>query len=645
MARPLSRPGPGWGGPGRPDLADFAVRLRARIEMGTTLTDIPGAGRPRRRGRRHDPWASLASRGPATLTPSLPPLTIPRPRRRSTWLAPPRPRRVKPVDLLLVLGFVALAAFLVKSAWDATRVDVDAEGIADGLPMTVDEAGSLVVRLAVDPVTNLERATLTLDGEDVLEEETEVLDDGFRWDPEELAPGEHHLELKVPRLLLPPSVFRWDFVVDDTPPVIDIAQVQPRVPIDSPVTVEGGVEPGATLELEGRPVELRGDRFSIDYDRPPAGPLHFRSVDPAGNVTELAVRVPVQYPGCQGVHMTAISYGYDPLREGVFDLIEQGRINCVELDLKDEGGVVGYDSQVPLAIESGAVQPSYDLEEAVAELHRRGVRVVGRIVAFRDPVLAEAMWESGRTDMVLQTPEGTPYSGHYGAYAFTNFANPEVQQYQVDIAVEAAAAGVDDILYDYVRRPDGDLATMSIPGLQGKPEDAIVDFLRRSFEPLRALGVYQGASVFGIAASRPDPIAQNIERMSRWADYISPMLYPSHWVRGEYGVDWPNAQPYDITHASLQHFQQVAEGSGATWVPWLQDFSLGYPYGPAEVQAQVQAACDLGVDNFLLWNALVQYTPDALDPGGMCPEPGTPAADAGVQAGATTTTTAVAGDG
>lgn len=586
--------------------------------MGTTLTDIPGAGRPRRRGRRHDPWASLASRGPSTLSPALPPLTLPRPRRRAGFLATPRPRRFKPVDLVLVLGFAAIAVFLVKSAWDATRVHVVADGMAHGLPMTVDEADSLVVRLAVDPITNLERASLTLDGEDVLEEQTELLDDGFRWDPEELTPGEHRLELTVPRLLLPASVFRWDFVVDDTPPTIDVAQVQPRVPIDSPVTVAGGVEPGATLELEGRPVELRDHRFSIDYPLPPAGPLHFRSVDPAGNVTELSVMVPVEYPGCQGVHMTAISYGHDELRQGVFDMIDRGEIDCVELDLKDEGGVVGYDSEVPLALEAGAVQPSYDLEEAVAELHRRGVHVVGRIVAFRDPVLGEAMWNAGRPEMVLQTADGQPYSGGYGPYSFTNFSHPEVQQYQIDLAIEAAEAGVDDILYDYVRRPDGDINQMSIPGLQGQAEDAIVEFLRRSFVPLRERGVYQGASVFGIAASRPEPVAQNIARMSRWSDYIAPMLYPSHWVRGEYGVDWPNAQPYDITFASLQHFQQVAEGSGAEWVPWLQDFSLGYAYGPKEVQDQIRAACDLGVENFLLWNALVRYTPGALAPGGMC---------------------------
>ena len=49
-------------------------------------------------------------------------------------------------------------------------------------------------------------------------------------------------------------------------------------------------------------------------------------------------------------------------------------------------------------------------------------------------------------------------------------------------------------------------------------------------------------------------------------------------------------------------------------VPWLQDFSLGYTYGPAEVRAQIDAATSLGVRDWLLWNAGASYTVAALDP-------------------------------
>src|SRR3546814_14286536 len=80
------------------------------------------------------------------------------------------------------------------------------------------------------------------------------------------------------------------------------------------------------------------------------------------------------------------------------------------------------------------------------------------------------------------------------------------------------------------------------------------------------------------------------------------MLYPSHWVRGEYRVDHPNAQPYEIITKSLKDFQTKAAGSGVAFNLWVQDFSIGIPYGPAEVRAQIEAARDLGVDNRLrIW--------------------------------------------
>lgn len=102
--------------------------------------------------------------------------------------------------------------------------------------------------------------------------------------------------------------------------------------------------------------------------------------------------------------------------------------------------------------------------------------------------------------------------------------------------------------------------------------------------------------------------------MAEHLDYVAPMVYPSHWGPGEYGVDDPNTQPYDITYRSLEDFQELTAGTDAHVVSWLQDFSLGVEYGPAEVRAQIEASRDAGVDNILLWDAATTYTRDALDP-------------------------------
>lgn len=250
----------------------------------------------------------------------------------------------------------------------------------------------------------------------------------------------------------------------------------------------------------------------------------------------------------------------------------------------------------------------------MAELKGRGVRVIGRIVAFRDPPLAKWAWDNGHRDWVVQVAGGGKPLDVYGG--FSNPASPDVHRYNLDIALEAADAGVDDILWDYVRRPEGDPAGMLIPGIPGVVDSsatAIVNFLTLTQGALRERCVYQGAAVFGIAASRPDAVGQDVARIARHVDYIAPMLYPSHWVAGEYNVKNPNKQPYDIVKAALADFQAKIAGTGVRLMPWVQDFSLGVPYGPAEVRAQIDAAASLGVPDFLVWNAGVTYTAGGLD--------------------------------
>jgi len=376
----------------------------------------------------------------------------------------------------------------------------------------------------------------------------------------------------------------------------------------------------ASSTADGADLDL-GDNgtFELSFDQPPTGPVLIEAEDTAGNRAAAEIVVPVQYPSTQGVHVTAAAWGYDPLREHVLEMVDAGKVSAVQLDIKDEGGIVGYDSDVDLAHEIGAVRQEYVLEDAVDLLHDKGVRVIGRTVAFRDAPLALWAVENGRMDHVVQDADGGLLSKYGG---FTNVANKTVREYNIDLAMEAVDRGVDEILWDYVRRPEGDLDGMVFPGLQireGSSEahainDTVVSFLAEAGDPLREECVYQGASLFGVAARNPDAIGQPVPAIARHVDYIAPMLYPSHWVRGEYRVEHPNAQPYDIINKSLSDFQRKAAGSGVAFNLWVQDFSIGIPYGPAEVRAQIDAARDLGVDNWLLWNATVRYTPEAITP-------------------------------
>ena len=132
---------------------------------------------------------------------------------------------------------------------------------------------------------------------------------------------------------------------------------------------------------------------------------------------------------------------------------------------------------MPLATTTGAAMGHYDARSALDQLHGLGVRVIGRIVCFLDPQLASWAWENDRTEMLVLQGSGGPLATDYGEAAFTNVANAEVRQYQIDLAVEAARLGFDEILYDYVRRPEGDTAAMYFPDLQGAPSVAVARFV------------------------------------------------------------------------------------------------------------------------------------------------------------------------
>ncbi len=332
-------------------------------------------------------------------------------------------------------------------------------------------------------------------------------------------------------------------------------------------------------------------------------------------VAVTATPAPVEHPVTVAVHVTATGWADPVIHQQVLDLIAAGRVTAVELDVKDESGEVGYASGVPLATTIGAVRTHYDARQAIDELHGLGVRVIGRVVNFLDPVLAKWAWENGRSDMVVLDGGGEPLANNYGTAAFANFAHPEVRQYQVDLAVEAVALGFDEILYDYVRRPEGDMASMQFPGLTMPPEVSIARFVAATKAAIAPSGALLGISVFGISASRPEPTAQDIGLLAPSVDYVSPMVYPSHWGSGEYGVADPVRQPADIVTASLADFERIVAGSGAAVVPWLQDFSTGdVVYGPLEVRAQIDAARATGAEGFLLWNPNSVYTADALDP-------------------------------
>ena len=516
------------------------------------------------------------------------------------------------------------------------RVEIEAALAAD----TDDDADT-------DAVLHLDDIRLLLDTDDVTDAADRDGDTRLTWSPGELEDGAY--ELAVVRVPLPDPdatgeddaevvevdpasaldedadtdaelLERWAFEVDATPPDLEVAVPEGGLVAGQPVTISGVTEAGAVVTVGSIEVTAGADgSFEVELDGPPEGELVVAATDAAGNRTSDEMGGFVVVPSratvdeVRSVHVSFCGWVSPSLKEPVMASIEAGRINSVQLDLKDETGKVGFATENEFAQMIGADTPDcrIDLEAAVQELHALGVPVIGRIVAFADPVLAPWAWANDERDYAIQTADGSDfYTGRYNGFA--NFAHPEIQEYNIAIAEEAAAMGVDHILWDYLRKPDGPLDNMRIPGLEGSVEDEIYAFTRLADERLAPFGVQHGASLYGVSADRPWEVGQDVERLATVLDYVSPMIYPSHWGPGEYDVANPLLQPYDIVYNNLQVWLEVTEGKRARVVPWLEDSNwpirLGHPNRVEYVRDQIRATYDAGINEWLLWDSSVRYT-------------------------------------
>ena len=311
----------------------------------------------------------------------------------------------------------------------------------------------------------------------------------------------------------------------------------------------------------------------------------------------------------RGVHVTMGLASIEGKLGQYFALRAYG-LNTIELDVKDENGSVGFASSAlpKLALDIGSASTSYDAAAVARAAHDAHIYLIGRVVTFADPTLAPA-----RTDQALQWPDGSVWHDPAGL-AWLNPYDKRNWRYAVGVGAAAARAGFDEIQFDYVRFPsDGQIGSIVYPRSVREPKDrTIARFLRYASERLHPLGVRVSADLFGLAATRDLGVGQSPKLAGRYLDAIYPMVYPSHFVPGEYHLVEPEAFPGRTVANALEDYRSDLAKDGVRIVPWLQDFSLRRPYGLAEVEDQVEAARQTHVDGFLLWNPLGVYTQEAL---------------------------------
>ena len=374
-------------------------------------------------------------------------------------------------------------------------------------------------------------------------------------------------------------------------------------------SMEGPADAAAAADTAGLPVAV-GSVVPVLVGGPdrPAAP-----VDPA------ARPVFTRPQHVKGIYLTAWSAGSSRRLEALIELARRTEVNAFVIDIKDASGYVSHDTGVPLAREIGATgeRRIADLPGLLERLEAEGIWPIARIVIVQDPLLAAA-----RPALAAQDAAGRPWKDSKGHH-WLNAAQRGVWDYHLDLAEEVVAMGFPEIQWDYVRFPDAprsEMANVRFPGLDRPKEDVIRDFLGYARERLDALDpdVQMTADVFGITTSTQDVgIGQVWERFIDRVDVALPMVYPSHYYRASFGYARPNFYPYEVVRAALEGAQRKSAGiQGAGSIrPWLQDFDLGQPaYDAPEVRAQIQAAADVGIQEWVLWNPGSRYTEGALAP-------------------------------
>lgn len=330
------------------------------------------------------------------------------------------------------------------------------------------------------------------------------------------------------------------------------------------------------------------------------------------------------YPDAvRGIYVTGPAAGGNKLNE-LINYVDETDLNAMVIDIKDDKGNVTYKTEDPDSPYAGIGKDYIKNPRAMLKkFEDKQIYPIARVVVFKDSLLAkekpelsfldgEKVWKNGRGE------------------AFVNPFLKEVWDYNVGIAIEAAKMGFKEIQFDYVRFPEGfenkeddlkydvgeyDEAKMSHTA---KRVQAVTDFVSYARKQLEPYDVEVSVDIFGYAATLPEApgIGQNFTKISENVDVISSMIYPSHWT-SYFGIEKPDLEPYNLVkeYAKLENGKLKELKTPPTSRPWLQDFTASYlgdgnyqRYGKEEVEAQIKALNDNGIDEYLLWNAANRYT-------------------------------------
>ncbi len=287
-------------------------------------------------------------------------------------------------------------------------------------------------------------------------------------------------------------------------------------------------------------------------------------------------------------------------------IADSTEINAFVIDMKDEFGLNYRSDDTTVARNAGNAGSVPNLAALLDTLDKHGIVSIARIVVFKDSVAARR-----NPEHVIRQPNGQPWRDKHGL-TWVDPHDRDIWEYNIRVAEELGRLGFREIQFDYIRFPEPyrSLPPQIFRDANGESKaEALASFLRDACPRIRRTGARCTADIFGLVTTVPGAleVGQQWEKLSPVADVLLPMVYPSHYPRGSFGVERPNAEPYAIVKAAITraHERDAALGmkEAERVRPWLQAFTLGKPaYGAHEIEEQKRAVYDSGYDSWVLWH-------------------------------------------
>ncbi len=348
------------------------------------------------------------------------------------------------------------------------------------------------------------------------------------------------------------------------------------------------------------------------------------TITPTPTPTPSPVPVPTQAGAkkdvkVKGLYLTGWTAGSQEKLDNFIRLADETELNAFVIDIKNDDGIVSYESGVEEVTKNGAFERKYNPEALIKKLHDKNIYVIGRVVCFRDPAFSKK-----NPDRAVKHKDGGLWKEEKKDADIT-WLNPYDKRnwkYVLDIAREAASKGFDEIQFDYVRFPYGDRSKMDFGAEGFVKHEVINEFLALARKEMP--NVTLSADIFGIVCVSPEDredIGQYLELIGKDLDYISPMTYPALYARGQIvnGVKFPNPdlEPYEVVYQTLLMAKKRLSGVEdyrAEVRPFIQAFSASWlakgswqTYSAKQYKQQIKAVMDAGYEQWIFWDANNRY--------------------------------------